>query len=208
MSTEGDAATPGRTDVFGKYALAGRRYKRLLGGNFVHLPQPDLQAFGERLVIDSREISLDDLNRLFNQDWRERLTGAWLAGFGLRLEVREKISGLLLNQRDRHAGKGYCFALARFGSRADASTLVLYLNRYLPRLDLRDVQPWALGALLVLDSNLGTEYSARIIQAGGAWECWVRAGESATYTCSQMKAEIQTWCSFADRATADIDAKR
>ncbi|MFC9634342.1 DUF6000 family protein [Streptomyces mirabilis] len=203
MSAEGDAAKPGRTDVFGRYALAGRRYKRLLGGNFMHLPQGELQVFGEQLAADSGEITLDELNQLFSGDWRERLTGAWLAGFGLRLEMRDEISRLLIEQSDRHAGKGYCFALARFGAKVDARTLARYLDRYLGQLDLRADQPWALGALLVLDENLETDYSAEFIQKNGAWDHWVRAGESAIYTPIQMKAEIQSWCSFAEVATGD-----
>ncbi|WP_143031654.1 DUF6000 family protein [Actinacidiphila guanduensis] len=201
MTAESDGAMPGRTDVFGRYALAGRRYKRLLGGNFMRLPEAELQAFGERMAVDSREITLADLRELFSGDWRERLTGAWLAGFGMRVEVRDVISRLLLEQADRHAGKGHCFALMRFGSMVDADTLARHLDRSLGRLDLRADQPWALGALLVLDENLKTNYSAEFIQRDGVWDRWVRAGESALYTPSQMKAEMQSWSSFAESAT-------
>ncbi|GAA3066621.1 DUF6000 family protein [Streptomyces glomeratus] len=201
MTADGGVAEPGRIDVFKRYALAGRRYKRLLGGNFMRLPPGELREFGERLAADSREITPGELNELFSGDWRERLTGAWLAGFGLRLEMRDVISRLLLEGSDRHAGKGYCFALARFGSRGDADTLARYLNQSLGRLDLRADQPWALGALIVLDGNLGTQYSLQFIQGGGVWDRWVQAGESATYTPGEMKAEIQSWCSFAEAST-------
>jgi hypothetical protein len=204
MNADDVEASAGRADVFGKYALAGRRYKRLLGGNFMRMPHLERDEFGRGLARDSKGISRDELRELFEGDWRERLAGAWLAGFGLRIEMRETIYRLLLQRDERHAGKGYCFALARFGSAGDAQVISEYLRQYLEQLDLRADQPWAVGALMVLDENLGTAYSAEFLQDGGAWDSWVKAGESATFTASQMMGEVQSWCSFASDFVADL----
>jgi hypothetical protein len=73
------------------------------------------------------------------------------------------------------AGQGHCFALAGFGTPADAALPVGYLDRYLPRLDLRYDRAWAIGALLHLDRRLGTTDAERFLATGGLWQTWAAA---------------------------------
>ncbi|WP_329925572.1 DUF6000 family protein [Streptomyces sp. SP17BM10] len=97
-----------------------------------------------------------------------------------------------------HAGQGYCFALARFGTQDDADILVSYLNRYLPQLECRYDQGPALGALMRLDSQLGTRHAEQFISPDGPWERWVDAlphtrGTAAAWAGSSREA-IDAWC--------------
>ncbi len=137
------------------------RYLKLLGG----LPEGE-SRFKAALVRDAREISDEDLDRLLSCGWRPRLTAAWLIGIDRRRHYREILGELLLESAGPYAGKGYCFALARFGQSEDAEILAAYLDRYLPRTDCYYDQGSAMGALLHLDERLGTHYAERFVETG------------------------------------------
>ncbi|MEV0408253.1 DUF6000 family protein [Actinoallomurus sp. NPDC050550] len=186
-----------RADAFGRYALPGNRYKKLLGGNFMQLQQGEREEFGKALACDARSIPSEKLDELFAGDWRERLTAAWLVGFAERIEFRPVIARLIL-EGERFAGKGYSFALARFGEIADAEILDRYLCEYLPHLGHVLAQPWALGALMLIDSKLHANYSTKFTRPGGLWENWVQGGEAISYTPNGMMEIIRSWCEFAD----------
>lgn len=197
MQGIGEAGQAPRSDVFGRYALPGRRYKRLMSGTFLDLPPAERAAFGKSLAMDAWDISDAELDELFEGDWRERLTGAWLAAVGLRVGFRDLIASRLI-AGERYTGKAYAFALASFGEPVDAEALAVYLRQSLPLLELRSDQPWALGALMVLDMNLRTDYASEFIGGDGVWERWVRAGVAATFTAGEMKETLLSWCVFAD----------
>ncbi len=101
-----------------------------------------------------------------------------------------------------YAGGGYCFALARFGDHQGAEILTAYLNRYLPRTDLHYDQPVALGALLHIDSRLGTAHAAPFTAPGGLYQGWVDAvtheRERASYAPDQEQSAMDRLCDFAD----------
>ncbi|WP_278247212.1 DUF6000 family protein [Thermostaphylospora chromogena] len=199
------ATGDGRDDVFHRYCLPGGRYRKLIGGNFMwNMGREDRASFGRAMALDSRTITDDEVRRLLGGDWRERLTGAWLTGFDRRREFQETISKLLLERREPYAGKGYCFALARFGTERDAATLRSYLKKYLADLDLRSDQPWAMGALLVLDERLGSDRAGEFLNEDGLWERWARAGRPPIFEAAAMKAVLEGWCLFAEESLRSI----
>ncbi|PWI12037.1 hypothetical protein DIZ27_03640 [Streptomyces sp. NWU339] len=115
------------------------------------------------------------MEALLGYEWRSRLTASWLIGVDRRDRFRARIGDLLLASEVCYSGSAYCFALARLGTHADAEILTAYLDRYLPRTDLRYDQPAALGALLRLDAHLGTHHADHFIQPEGLWDRWVQA---------------------------------
>lgn len=186
-----------RTDVFGRYALPGNRYKKLMGGRFVRMSALERDEFGKALASDARSIPDEKLGQLFSGDWREQLTGAWLAGVAKRIEFRKIIAERII-EGDRFAGKGHSFSLARFGGPIDADVLSLYLRQYLLRVGRVLAQPWALGALMLLDSQLATNRADEFIADDGPWKRWVEGGEAISYTPTGMMELIRSWCDFAD----------
>ncbi|SDN30122.1 DUF6000 family protein [Actinacidiphila guanduensis] len=151
------------------------RYLVLKSGRFLRPEWPHAERFAHHLIDDSVTITDAELEALLGYEWRSRLTAAWLIGVGRRATFRERLGDLLLAGEFCFSGGAYCFALARFGTHADAEILTAYLEHYLPRTDLRYDQPAALGALLRLDAHLGTHRADRFTQPGGLWEQWVNA---------------------------------
>ncbi|MFF2959421.1 DUF6000 family protein [Streptomyces sp. NPDC057963] len=137
------------------------RYLVLKSGRFLRPEWPHAERFAHHLIDDSATITDAELEALLGCEWRSRLTAAWLIGVGRRATFRERSGDLLLASEFCFSGSAYCFALARFGTHADAEILTAYLDHYLPRTDLRYDQPAALGALLRLDAQLGTHHADR-----------------------------------------------
>ncbi|WP_344611177.1 DUF6000 family protein [Dactylosporangium salmoneum] len=148
----------------------------LLGGR---LGRPENTAVLHGLRHDAERISDEELTFLLQPgrmpNWRPRLVAAYLIGIGRRTQFRETIGDLLLASEVCYSGQGYCFALAAFGTDQDAEILVAYLDRYLPRAELRYDQHWALGALLHLDRQRGTSHAERYLASDGLWERWAGA---------------------------------
>ncbi len=165
------------SDAIDRYVLG--RYSKLLHGNFAALAGgPEGEVFLRDLVEDARRITDDELEALFEADWRPRITAAWLIGVDRRTEWRERVRELFLESKLVFAGQGYCFALARFGTIADAEILVSYLDRYLAQPKLRYDQEWALAALHHIDADLRTAYTSRYLRPGGRWETWSAANST------------------------------
>ncbi|WP_172384707.1 DUF6000 family protein [Streptomyces sp. MNP-20] len=133
----------------------GRRYLKLLGGQFARHDEPDRGGFLRALTDDAHQITDHDLNVLLDCEWRSRLTAAWLAGISRRHQFRERLGTLLLASELVYSGQGYCFAHARLGTAQDAEILSAYLDRYLPRDDCQYDQPWALGEFSCADEFPG-----------------------------------------------------
>ncbi|MER7768663.1 DUF6000 family protein [Kitasatospora sp. NPDC096140] len=188
----------GQGHVVARYVAGDQRYLELLGGSFLHLGEEARAAFVGSLQADSLQASDQEIGALLGYEWRARLTAAWLVGVARRVEWRERIGGLLLASELTYSGQGYCFALARFGSPEDAEILVAYLDRYLPQLECRYDQGSALGALMRLDSQLGTRHAERFVSPDGLWERWVDAlphtrGTAVAWAGSSREA-IDAWC--------------
>ncbi|MET8824314.1 DUF6000 family protein [Streptomyces sp. NPDC004610] len=188
----------GQGHVVARYVAGERRYLELLGGSFLGLEVEARAAFVRSLQADSLQVSGQEIRALLGYEWRSRLTAAWLVGVARRVAWRERIGDLLLASELTYAGQGYCFALARFGSQDDADILVSYLDRYLPQLECRYDQGAALGALMRLDSQLGTSHAERFVSPDGPWERWVDAlphtRGTATAWADSSRAAIDAWC--------------
>ncbi|MFC9388135.1 DUF6000 family protein [Streptomyces venezuelae] len=151
------------------------RYMELKGGRYLWPDQPPRHRFARLVTEDAAAITDAELDALLAYEWRSRFTAAWLIGVDRRASFRDRIGELLLAGEVCFAGAGYAFALARLGTRADAELLAAYLDRYLPRTELRYDQAPVLGALLRLDAGLGTSYAERFTAPGGLWDEWVDA---------------------------------
>ncbi|MFD9377367.1 DUF6000 family protein [Streptomyces sp. NPDC059999] len=178
------------------------RYLELGSRRVLRPGWPHAERFTRHLIDDAAAVTDAELEALLAYEWRSRLTAAWLIGVGRRTSFRERIGDLLLASEVCYSGGGYCFALARLGTHADAEILTSYLDRYLPRTDLRYDQPEALGALLRLDAHLGTHNADRFTQPDGLWEQWVNAlvhlQDHPGYTPAEQRRWTDLHCDFAD----------
>jgi hypothetical protein len=169
------------------------RYRELRSGRALRPGWPHTEHFTRHLIDDAATITDAELEALLSYEWRSRLTAGWLIGVGRRVTFRERIGDLLLASEFCFSGSAYCFALARFGTHADAEIHTAYLNRYLPRTDLRYDQPAALGALLRLDAHLGTHHATRFTRPDGLWDQWVRALAHLRNNPGYTPAERRRW---------------
>ncbi|MCF3182439.1 hypothetical protein IPZ70_21185 [Streptomyces polychromogenes] len=178
------------------------RYLELGGPRIMRPGRFYAGRFARALIEDAAAITDPELEALLDHGWRPRLTAAWLIGVDRRTSFRERLGGLLLDSETCYAGAGYCFALARFGTDADAAILTAYLDRYLPRTDLVYDQPEALGALLCLDARLGTDRAARFTGPDGLWDGWVRArshpDDRPYATPRELRRRTDLACEFTD----------
>ncbi|WP_406356221.1 DUF6000 family protein [Streptomyces sp. NBC_01635] len=178
------------------------RYLELNSYRFLRPGWPHSKRFTRRLLDDAATITDAELVALLGFEWRARLTAAWLIGIDRREAFRDPLGDLLLASEVCYSGRGYCFALARLGTHADAEILTAYLDRYLPRTDLRYDQPAALGALLRLDAHLGTHHADRFTQPDGLWGQWVNAlvhlRDQSGYTPDEQRRWVDLQCEFAN----------
>ncbi|MFI1092885.1 DUF6000 family protein [Streptomyces sp. NPDC020917] len=188
-------------DLRQRYVRAGtgtvRRYLKLLHGNFLRLDEADgsRKEFLRDLATAAQQITPDELTALLAEsDWRPRLTAAWLIGLDRRMQFRSRIGELLLESRLCFSGQGYCFALARFGSEADAQLLTAYLDRYLKRSDLQYDQAWAIGALLSIDDREGSQHAAPFLMHGGLWDQWAHG----QFDAAERGRFVNRLCTVAD----------
>ncbi|MEV7087289.1 DUF6000 family protein [Streptomyces sp. NPDC093085] len=178
------------------------RYLELNSARVLRPGWPHAKRFARHLIDDAATITDAELEALLAYEWRSRLTAAWLIGVDRREPFRERIGNLLLASEVCYSGGAYCFALARFGTHADAEILTAYLDHYLPRTDLRYDQPAALGALLRLDAQLGTHHATRFTQPDGLWDQWVNAlphlHDHPAYTPAELRRWTDLQCDFAN----------
>ncbi|GAA0307064.1 hypothetical protein GCM10010302_52240 [Streptomyces polychromogenes] len=177
------------------------RYLELNSARVLRPGWPHAKRFARHLIDDAATITDAELEALLAYEWRSRLTAAWLIGVDRRESFRKRIGNLLLASEVCYSGGAYCFALARFGTHADAEILTTYLDRYLPRTDLHYDQPDALGALLHLDARLGTNHANRFTEPDGLWDHWGKGVGRLGYP-SHTPAELRRWtdlhCAFAN----------
>ncbi|MEU4170780.1 DUF6000 family protein [Streptomyces sp. NPDC026665] len=178
------------------------RYMDLASTRVLRPGWPHAEHHARQVIEDAAAITDAELNALLGYEWRSRLTAAWLIGVARRTSFRERIGDLLLESEVCYAGTAYCFALARFGTPADAEIISAYLERYLPRTDLYYNQPSALGALLRLDAHLGTHHVTRFIEPDGLWDQWVqvrvRPEDRSPYAPAEQRRWTDLKCDFAD----------
>ena len=168
------------------------RYLKLLNGNFLTMDTAQRRLFLQQLAASAREVSDHELAMLLGADWRPRLTASWLIALDRRQQFRQRIGDLLLASELTYAGQGYCLALARFATTADAELLAAYLTQP----DRRYDQPWALGALLYLDEQLSTSRADRFVPGGDAGQQW----SDSAKTPAELREMIRQLCSAAAEA--------
>ncbi|WP_326662871.1 DUF6000 family protein [Streptomyces sp. NBC_00385] len=169
------------------------RYLHLLHANFTRDDESERTLFLQSLRAAAQEIADEELEILLESEWRSRLTAAWLIGFDRREHFRDVLGDLLLASQLCFSGQGYCFALARFGTEEDAQHLTAYLDRYLRQPDCQYDQHWAISTLLHIDSQTGSEQSARFLAPGGLWHQW----NEAQYRPSPPSRFMDELCAFA-----------
>ncbi|MFE6160719.1 DUF6000 family protein [Streptomyces sp. NPDC056486] len=182
-----------------RYVTPGRRYLKL-GGGLLRLQDPEYDHFARALGEDARLITPHELITLLKGGWRERRTAAWLIAVSHRTEFRERLGELLLASEMGGAGSAYCVALATFGTSDDAELLTSYLDRYLRRPDLAYDQPIALGALLFVTLNLGTDHAEPFLAPDGLWHQWQQHTSSTPHAAAPAStlSLIRRLCAFAD----------
>lgn len=158
-----------------RYVVPDRRYMKLHGWNIQHMDEQRRDAFAKSLAKAASQATDAELIPLLKSDWRARLVAAWLIAIGGREEYRSLLRKLLLENEGNNDLKGFCFAITRFGTQADAEILSNYLTESLsPSIPLT-AQEWALGGLLHLDQHLGTSCANHFMGEGGLWKRWANA---------------------------------
>ena len=157
-----------------RYVVAEDRYMRLLHGNFLRMPAEGRSAFLARLRSDAETITDQDLATLLSSEWRSRITASWLIADSRRTRFVQQLGDLLLASDLVFAGQGYCVALGRIGGEVAALHLGAHLDQWLPQVECRFDQSWAMAALIELDERDGSRYSTRFLQPGGLWQTWAR----------------------------------
>jgi hypothetical protein len=170
------------------------RYLKLLHGNALDMTGTDRTEFEAAMGRDARQITDRELSTLLDSEWRSRLTAAWLIGLDRRMHFRDRLGEMLLDSELVYAGQGYCLALARFETSADADILCAYLDKYLPQLDRNYDQRWAIGALLHLGERLGSNRADRFLAPGGLWE----KSAMSRYDPAERHRYLTRLCAFAD----------
>lgn len=202
MADTGKAADP-----FARYAQMDGRYRKLIAANFRDLPEARRLSFGQSLAADSLAVSDEEISVLMAEGWRGRLTAAWLVGFSRRFQFAQEIRDLLLSARESYAGKGYCFALARFGSEEDARTLEAYLDIYLREPDESSDCGWAMGALSVIYAKRNSASASPLLARGGLWEQWLAEKQIADPEyLDRMKGLISWLSDFAESCIRDVES--
>ncbi|MGW1278868.1 DUF6000 family protein [Streptomyces tsukubensis] len=187
---------PELPDLVCRFVTPGHRYRRL-GGSSLRLTGAEREAFMMELARAAAEITPAELGVLFEGGWRERKTASWLVAVAGRTEFRSRIGELLLASEGPYAGVAYCVTLAAFGEDADADVLCRYLDCYLTRHDLHYDQGMALGALLHLDAELGSERASRYLAAGGLWQQWTDAPPRRAWDPQGFRQFAEQLCAFA-----------
>jgi hypothetical protein len=180
------------------------RYLKLLHGNALAMRDPGQPAFQAALGRDARQVTDRELSTLLDSEWRSRLTAAWLIGLNRRTQFRDRLAEMLLDSEVVYSGQGYCLALARFETAADAGILCSYLDKYLPQLDCYYDQHWAIGALLHLDDRLISSRADRFLVSGGLWE----KSPMSQHDPAEWHQHLACLCTFADECMHAPDPQR
>jgi hypothetical protein len=133
------------------------------------------------------------LLRLLDWGWRGELTATWLIAAGRRADLRPEIEQRIHSDHPHGRGCGFFVVLACLGTEEDAQILVAYLNRTLllelePDGSFTQRQPEALGALMYLDEQLGTDHAQQFLAEDGLWHRWPGSADVSLEDC---QAEVR-----------------
>ncbi len=117
----------------------------------------------------------DDIlnNLLWDNNWRCSLVGSWLIFLKNRTQFINDIGKLLI--QNRSGTIGYCYALAKFGTKECSQYLTEYLNSELrfekfPNERFQDI---ALFAIIYIDNKNKTDFSKQFKEPNGLWTKFV-----------------------------------
>ncbi|MFC6007467.1 DUF6000 family protein [Angustibacter luteus] len=163
---------PELTGLFERFVMPDRRYLELLHGNYLAKPEQERLRFVYALLNDAGEINDDAVGVLLSSEWRSRLTAAYLVAASRREHFVPLVGELLIESQLVYSGQGYCIALASIGTTLATEQLTAYLDRWLPDVEARYDQWWAMAALVSVDRRTGASHSDRFLSADGPWESW------------------------------------
>lgn len=198
-------------DAAGRHELRVRRrcgmwrYGELMGHALV-MARPRQRVFQWRLRRCARRARVSDLLELLDYGWRERLVACWLIAAGRRAELRPRIARDLGDLSPRWQLSAYCVALAGLGTQQDAQILRDYLAMALPLAgqDEGHCQAEAMGALLFLDQDLGTDCAGQLMR-DGAWARWPGSQQTSLVA---LRAGMTAMVAFARGADPGVRARR
>lgn len=198
VPAEGEIRMPFNGDVeltalVEHFVMSDRRYLQLLHGNYLGAPEEERSRFITALLADAREISGHAVRVLLGSEWRSRLTAAYLIAASRREQFVPVLGDLLVKSQFVYSGQGYCIALASVGTPAAATHLSAYLDRWLPDVEARYDQWWAMAALVSLDRRSGSNYSDSFLGAKGLWETW-----------SQGRLSLESQVDLTDRLLSSL----
>lgn len=149
-------------DAWQEYGF--RLYRLLLHANFLNESLSAQQDFAADLCAATKGIEARELDRWLNGGaWREMLPAAWIIGLRGNRDCLPKLRALLLASGTIFAGQALCFALARLEDADAGDALTSYLEE-----DVRVCErEWAIGALVWLDSRLGTQRAEPFLHEAG-----------------------------------------
>lgn len=133
-------------------------------------PTEEQLEFKQKL-IDIVEITTDDILRklLGNINWRFSLVGSWLVFIKNKTEFTNEIGEFLISGK---AGTiGYCYCLAKFGSKECSEYLTKYLEEELQfeKFPVEKFQDIAIYALIFIDKKNKTNFSEKFLKPSGLW---------------------------------------
>lgn len=185
--------------LFRKYCLPDRRYKRLLSVSFAN--SPGGEDFAAALIRDAQSIPDADLDTMLAGDWREQLVAYWLIGYARKISYASTVHEHLESGALRHTGKGIFFTLARFCREEDGAALHRFLVDHLHPTSVDSYQPWALGALMLIEKRLSRrDLSADFTKPKGGWEKWSSSKILEDRSAEYWAREVERWVNLANSA--------
>ena len=150
-------------------------YLQLIGQYILSSDIDEQKHFKERVGIVLANTTDFDLQKLLCDDnWRASLVGAWLIFIKNKTEFTNEIGRFLL--QGKGGTVGYCYALAKFGTKECSDCLIKYLEKelYFDKFPKETFQDIALSALLYIDKVNDTDISRQFTAPEGLWTKFVQ----------------------------------
>lgn len=131
----------------------------------------NLPDFKSDYIKIKSEINSDVVKKIIGENnWKERIVGAFFCAIENLTEFEDIIGIHFLKSDLVHQGKGFALALASFSSKKSIDYLKKYLDYYLTRKDLFYEQNYAMSALKWIDTTTKSEHTKEYKQKYDEWE--------------------------------------
>jgi hypothetical protein len=186
-----------------RWAWIGGRYKSFRSLKAFVMPRYRQRWFQWRLRRAGRRAPAADLLVMLDSGGRIRPVTAWLIAAGRRADLRPAIEQNLLADPPSWRALDCCLMLACLGTEEDARILVTYLNWALllepePEGFFNQRQPEALGALMYLDEQLGTDHAQQFLAEDGLWQRWPGSTDVSPADCREAVEQDVVFASGGD----------